>query len=115
MRFYETSYDNGTAPGTATTAGLANIGVVGDGTNKYGAAISFKAPKRVTNSSVSTWDSAGTANSLSRYLNGSFNAGVGSGTSVAATSINGFIFYANFTATNSLLIHYAADASLTGG
>lgn len=114
QRYYETTYDLGTAPGSATRVGLISTGPTGDGsTNKTGNGIAFKVTKRATSPSVSTWDGAGTLNATSRYLNGAFGDSIiSSGTSVVASSMQGFVFYANNAANTTMLIHYAASSEL---
>jgi hypothetical protein len=67
QRYYQMSYDIGTAPGTATTTGLFMFGFAINGINTGAGSIPFKVPMR-TAPTISYWDGAGNA---SKVTNGS--------------------------------------------
>jgi hypothetical protein len=111
QRYFETSYDLGTSPGTATTIGIQNVGFTSSGSTTAGM-ISFKMPKRA-DPTMNYYDSAGTANStLSLYSSG-FSPGHGSVGALSAgessatmtlnqTSGNNQSVYLQFTASAEL-------------
>lgn len=111
QRFYETSYENGVLPGTATRNGMQNCGAVASTTELF--SVNFRAPKRA-DPTMSYWDGAGTANEYSSYAGGYAD---GTGTTTALTAYQNL---ANFTISFSsglqnIIEHFAADATITGG
>lgn len=115
QRFYETTYNNGVAPATATRVGLISLGVMGDGTNRYAAGVPYRTIKRISPPTVTIYDGAGTSGAASRYLNGAYSDGVVTGGGFVTKDERSFVYDPNSTNTNHLLIHYAADATLIGG
>jgi hypothetical protein len=111
--FYQTSYDNGVAPGTAT-----HLGMVGGflwSSNYYGTAVRYPVPM-YSDPTISYWDGAGNASKLSSYYGASTwtdNITVTNG-NITASSQGGFIFNLYNTSYNATLIHFAADATITG-
>jgi hypothetical protein len=119
LRFYEASYDNGVAPGTVTHTGMVQMGSTyssGSGQTS-GIGFAFRAPKRITNATVTLWDGAGNINGMSNYLGGSWTDNEGP-VSIVIIGQNSAILY-NTRGSGSLgttpFIHYTADATLPGG
>lgn len=117
-RFYTASYVNGTAPGTATTAGMVSIGW-NDGVNGGSpVSIQFITPQRATPSVINYYDSAGTASSVSTVpaSSSTFTAGTTTTPAPYNASANGFtITGPNAVAHVEGFIHYTSDATLVGG
>ncbi|MBV9551981.1 MAG: hypothetical protein JO032_04210, partial [Alphaproteobacteria bacterium] len=112
-RFYQTTYDNGTAPGTATHSGLVGGFNYDRGVTTFvGVSLGFPIPLRAS-PTVSFWDGAGNSGRESVYVVGSgFTDNVAAAPSAAATSTQGMVLGQN--TTDSFLIHYAADARIAG-
>lgn len=109
-RFYETSYDNGTAFGTATNTGMVDIGA--EGVAAVGMGVPFKIPKRAS-PTMTYFDGAGTSNKSSSYTAGAWNNGTQTVTAVSASTTNSVVTL-GATTTAHQWVHFAADATLTG-
>jgi hypothetical protein len=108
-RYYQTSYINGTAPGTATSAGL--VGSATNYTNVASESIVFATPMRST-PTVAYWDAAGNASKIS-YLPSqsiSFTNNATIGNAPFNISARGFLFMSTLAAVNSTFLHYSAYA-----
>ena len=68
QRYFETSYNLGTAPQTATTVGIRLLDYATAGANSGMGHVSFCVPKRAT-PTIATYDGAGTANKVSTTPN----------------------------------------------
>jgi hypothetical protein len=116
-RFYETSYDNGTAPGSVTRLGLVMAGsFFSSGTAaSQGLRAGFRTRKRAA-PSMSTWDGAGTASQSSEMDGTSWSDGQGAVTSnqVGTTGYIVSVSRGAGGAGANAFFHYAADATLTG-
>jgi hypothetical protein len=110
-RFYQASYDNGVAPGTATHTGIIASNGTASSIEAAGA-VPFRTRMRC-DPSVSTWDGAGTANKLSYWNGSAWTDGQGT-TSVPQAGQNGFTLYASGVTAN-FAAHYAADCTISGG
>jgi hypothetical protein len=109
-RFYQTSYDNGTAPGASTANGLTGAVTTANAGSNFGAlAVPFRNPMRAA-PSISWWDRVGNASKSSAY-NGSWNDNIG-GLTQLALSTRGWLFFSN--GGNYCSLHFAADATLVG-
>lgn len=116
-RFYETTYNNGMAPGTATPNGMVLFyqeTYVNPGWDAGGGGVGFRARKRAT--PVVTWyDAAGNVSRLSAYFNGARNDNV---SIPGSTTIGECAFEILASAAVStgmpLLAHYTADATIIG-
>ncbi len=116
-RFFETSYSNGTSPGTSTQVGMVQgqaSGFASSVSNTGHGIIRFQAEKRAV-PTMAFYDGAGTINNYTTDSNGTLTNGVSAG-SPAFSSIgtNNALWYQNNTGLNTL-IHYTADAAPTGG
>ena len=72
-RYYQTTFDNAVAPGTATRAGMVGGLIIAAGLN-----LTFSVPLITpmrTSPTVLTWDGAGTANKSSYYSSGTWTDG----------------------------------------
>jgi hypothetical protein len=110
QRFYRTTYDNGTAPGSATHTGLVTLPPAATG--GIGIAIPFGSPLRAA-PTMSYWDGGGHANETSNYASGSYNDNELTVTAVAA-STQAAILTASSSFANPNLVHFAADARIVG-
>lgn len=81
----------------------------------YGSTVDFKVVKRST-PTISYWDGAGTANRASDYKGGAFNDGLFSASSVitGSTGLGSFLWYGGGASVFPTMIHFVADATLTG-
>ncbi len=118
MRFYETSYDNGTAPGTATRNGLVNLGSAYSAGASASQAVGllYRVPKRISSPTITTYDGAGTSGNASSYSAGSWVDANATLTQIAS-GLNGALFSNNKSAGGSgqtLFAHFVSDASLIG-
>ena len=68
QRYFESSYNLGTAPASATTVGIRLLDYATTGANSGMGHVSFCVPKRATPSTI-TYDGAGTANKVSTTPN----------------------------------------------
>lgn len=108
-RYFQTSYDLGVAPGTATTVGL-----VGGSPTYYEVTVGPTFATRMrADPTVSVWDGAGasghcssTGNGNGTFINGE------NGVTVFNTSQRGFGYYPTGTSGYSYYIHYAVSAEL---
>ena len=108
QRYYEKSYNVGTAPGTVTTQGSRySSGSSGGLTTSFLAdSVSYKVPKRSRGNTLTVWDNGGNANVVTRH-----NYGVLSTNSSAAMvgpTVNdeiGFDIYSSGSA-NAMVISY---------
>lgn len=115
-RFFRASYENGTTPGAATHNGMVFAGQ-NDATTAGAGTISFETPMRAT-PSISSWDGAGNSGKLSTITGASttFTDNVAATTGPFGASTAGFFANGNNTTAHAIgLLHYTADATLTGG
>lgn len=119
QRFYEASYDNGVAPGTATHTGIQGVfnpWGTGNSARQSGVLI-FKAPKRA-DPLMNLWDGAGNSN-VSTERNGATwtdnECIIGLGGAGMTSAVVDQTNCGSGQTGSSLFIHYTADATLTGG
>lgn len=117
-RFYQTTYDNGVAPGTSTHVGIVQIGAFSDtGTTNY-SPIAFPVRMRA-DPTVSLWDGAGNSNKFSYFVNGSWTDNVANTAAAANAGQGSFaVSYGNgFSSPGAQIpsVQYAADARIAGG
>lgn len=115
-RFYQISYENGTAPGSSTTTGL--VGGTSCTSTPFcsQAWLNFRTPMRCA-PVLATWDGAGNAAKMSTTSGGSgttFTNNVGPNVAAALATSKGFMFSAAGSSVAGYE-HYAADCSITGG
>ena len=114
QRYYEKSYNDGTALGTATT-----VGVVGQSglqgvttTTEAGTYVTFKVTKRAT-PTISVWDGNGNSNKLDRLQAGVTNNYNSTFSGTSNLGANGFVGFSGSGATcTSVQFHYAASSEL---
>jgi hypothetical protein len=112
-RYFRASYDNGTAPGTATTTGLSGQATLSSGFYGTGGP-TFDPPMRAT-PTLSYWDGAGNASKQSYIAANGPNAGWTNnrpiGTAPFDISVRGFRFQSDpNVVVNTGYIHYTAYA-----
>lgn len=115
QRYLNTSYPSGNAPGAATTAGMAQVGIEISGTAVYAANVGFPSTMRAA-PTLTFWDGAGNsgkisyiAQNTSTFTNNVTNVGSGA----FNTSANGFYFLASVSSqTVTFWTHYVASAEL---
>lgn len=113
QRYYEKSYNDGTALGTATTTGAQGAqGPQGQTTTSaVGSYINFVTQKRTTPTIVS-YDSAGASGKIDRVAFGA-PASTGNTANIYESGDKGFIGYsASGAAAHSIRMHYTAEAEL---
>src|SRR5579883_98254 len=75
-RYFQTSYNNGVAPGTATRAGLQNFGNNGSTGATNASGFTFAVHMRAS-PTMSYWDGAGNSGKCSRYTSGAWTDNAG--------------------------------------
>jgi hypothetical protein len=114
QRYFEMSYDIGTAPATATTTGIRYTANGISGAVQGAGGVVFQVPKR-TAPTVATYDGAGAANNVSTVPSGGTTFTNGRAYSGAPFNIstNGFTHPGQATVGNvSNFIHFTASAEL---
>lgn len=113
-RFFQGTYDNNTAPGAATHAGI--VGTSGSTSSNNGEmGNSFRTTMRC-DPVINYWDGAGNASKYSFFNNSTWtdnNAVSGVGVISGSPGHNGFVFYNNLP--GNLSFHYTADCTISGG
>jgi len=105
MRYYQKSYDYGTAVGTATFTSIIQISYGTAGTNQMGFPIKYPVTMRAT-PTLTVYDDAGNSGKLQR-------GGSNKGASVIYGTAKGALVYTNdSTSSVSMLFHYEANAEL---
>lgn len=74
QRYYEKSYSQATAPGTATTVGVYLTMGTTDGANNAQQIVRFCVPKRYASYTITAYNSAGTSGYWEYYRNGASNS-----------------------------------------
>jgi hypothetical protein len=110
QRFYRTTYDNGTAPGSATHAGMVALPPAGSA--NIGIALQFGVRMRAA-PAMAYWDGAGNANEASVYASGGYSDNNLAVTAVSS-STQGALITVGSSFGNPNLIHFAADARIAG-
>lgn len=117
-RFYDASYDNGTAPGTSTHLGMRASGLIISGTIAAAAYVHFDMPMRAI-PSISYWDGAGNTSKNSLLVSSSttFTDGETTINGPFNISTDGFDVEGGPSSgsTGSTFIHFIADATISGG
>ena len=111
MEYYvETSYDDGTAPGTSSQWDDGQWHAIA-GTTNHLPGIHFISRKRVV-PTVTLWSGNGAAGKATEFAGSSDNANTGGSSSWVGQSGGGYITYSggNFTAGSVYGTHYLADA-----
>lgn len=110
-RFYQTSYNNGTTPGTSTNLGRVTFTLGNTSSTTRFIGLMRAIPL------ISLWDTAGNANAYTDAQTGVNAGGVTTG-NISVKSFEGSLTSGSPTTTFPGAIqsgHFAADASLTGG
>lgn len=107
QRYYSKSYNLGTAPGTATAAGIVSVYVEGT-INNVSVPVQFKTQMRVA-PTITTYSGTGVTGQFSNDLAAttSFN-----NTVVGNIGEYGCVIYNSTTATKIMAVHYIASAEL---
>ena len=113
QRYYQKSYDIGTAPATATSVGLYNFGTAISGNTSGGGGIRFIMPMRAS-PTVTIYDGAGTTNKITTMANNGTtftnNRSAGSPDNIGTT---GFVHAGQGDVGNvTNFIHYVASSEL---
>lgn len=115
QRYYNKSYDENTAPGTATRLGMVAAGSVAGAAITGYASVSFPTAMRATPSSVNLWDGAGTSNKASCTTSSTPGATTMNDNNTPAVVFNpstkGFMFSPVANASTSFQ-HYSVDTEL---
>ena len=114
QRYFEMSYDIGTAPAAVTTTGIRYIAFAISGSSNGQGGVTFQVPKRTT-PTIATYDGAGTANNVSTtpsngttftngrvYFNAPFNISTNGFVHQGQSSVGTVYNYAHFTASSEL-------------
>jgi len=112
QRYYQMSYDLGTAPGTSTTVGLYAFGVALNGSTPGPGSIPFRVSMRAT-PSIAYWDGAGNSTKLSTGSPPSQTNNISPTGAPSQLGTNGFA-HPGQVATGNITnwLHYAASAEL---
>ena len=114
QRYYQKSYDIGTAPATATSIGLYNFGTAISGSSSGGGGIRFVLPMR-SSPTVTIYDGAGTSGKMSTMANNGTTftnnrSPMGSPDNIGTT---GFVLAGQADAGNvTNCLHYIATSEL---
>ena len=115
QRYYETSYDIGTVPASATTTSIKFLSWAINGTNGGNGGITFLVPKRAV-PTVATYDGAGTVNNVATSTaaaNPTFTNGRAYQGAPGNISTTGFIHWGQGIIGNvNNYIHFIASAEL---
>ena len=116
QRYFQTTYNPGTALGTATRTGLVGGTTATYATAWYGISGSFNlpVPMRAT-PTVTYWDGAGNLGKYSYIINSTWTdnqATVGTAANITLTSRSAFYYGLNASAPWSIYVHYGANAEL---
>jgi hypothetical protein len=112
QRYFEMSYDIGTAPATATTTGIRYFSWSISGASNGGGGVTFQVPKRTT-PTIATYDGAGTANNVSTTTATTFTNGRAYFGAQYNISTNGFTHQGQSTVGNVYnFIHFTASSEL---
>ena len=115
-RFYQTSYANGSAPGTVTHVGMVGASLNSSTIGAEYTAV-FPVSMRIT-PSLSYYDGAGAASTYSGILNTgttTFADGLSVGNAPFNLGPKSFIVGYGTNTNYSIYMHYAADARIPGG
>ena len=74
QRYYETSYDYGTVPGTSFTAGANIVSVIGATATYWGYQTEFAVTKRSAPTTFQYWDHSGNASKATLFVSGAWTA-----------------------------------------
>lgn len=110
-RYFETTYDNGTAAGAATRIGMALLAVGSPGpTVNVGVGLPFRVVKRATSPTMAYYDGAGTSGKASFY-SGSYGDALAT---VSAIDSGMKAWHASLSTGVQLncLVHYTASAEI---
>ena len=114
QRYYSKSYEDGTAPGSATTLGLVFAGKLS--TNSYGyCSVNYDVKMRAA-PTINYWDGNGNASKFS-YLpensaSSTFTHNIDAGLAPFNISSRSFCVSASFDVVNSSFLHFQASAEL---
>ena len=116
QRFYDTSYDLGTAPGSSTVSsgGTGNMGTYGLNPssvfyNTPQMALFHGAMRAVP--SLSTWDRAGNSGKMTEWISSAYTDNI-SGFATGVISTKGFSWSPNVSTGYAYYVHWAASAEL---
>lgn len=113
QRYYQKTYNQSVAPGSASTLSMANL-IANGATGTNYSFFSFIVPMRAA-PTVSVWDGNGNANAFSRYQAGAWTHNTTSSIAPTNSGENSFaVSYAGtpFTTGTTWCLHYAATAEL---
>jgi hypothetical protein len=108
QRYYQKTYDLGTALATATHNGMVGGFANYESSAWTGVAVTFPVAMRAVPTTVSLWDGAGTANKGSQYT-GAWTDGL-TAVTIAQTSTKGLVWIQSVN--TAIMQHYAADSRL---
>jgi predicted methyltransferase len=114
QRYWEKSYDYGTAPGTATTVGLVFCGT--NISSNDAAGVRFQIPKRAS-PTMSWWEGSGTSNFVTTALAGTYSNARGGITALTnGIGTQGANFLTGLSGAGAsgvvVFVHFKADARL---
>jgi hypothetical protein len=112
QRYYQKTYEIGTAPGTATHNGMYTFPIDGNGSTNYNY-IQYIQPMRAA-PTITMWDGAGNSNACSRYR-GSWTDNITSSFSPATSYTTSWVLQYNgapFGTGTPTYLHYSASAEL---
>lgn len=115
LRYYEKSYEQGTAVGNNNRAGLVGPGIYLGGSFISYLSVPFKANKRAA-PSFTFWDGAGNQNAYSVGLTSNWNPendGAVMNVPPFLGSTTGFFIGINNTQNTTSYVHYSADAQMS--
>ena len=110
QRYYQTTYDIGVTPGTATRNGLITA-LAYSGAATYGSGFNLQSPMRAA-PSLSYWDGAGNASKVSYYAGSAWSDNNAFLSSILVLSTKSIFVVTNVAASAALMIHYTASAEL---
>lgn len=112
-RYFQSTYDNGTAGGAATHTGLVQIGIAGDSGGNGGGGVYFRTRMRC-DPTMSYWDGNGNVNRTSRRQGAAWTDNDVT-VSAASSSQVGAVFDTNTSSQVNGFVQYTADCTIAGG
>jgi hypothetical protein len=109
-RYYQTSYGNDVAPGSASQHGGGMVLITPNTSTGVGFGLCFPVEMRAA-PAMSYWDGAGNANKTSQYASGTWSDSFDGVTALSSSPTGAFVTD-NATAGQPRFFHYAASAEL---
>jgi hypothetical protein len=112
QRYYEKSYDIGTAPGTATSTGNIDFYGSSDATSNVVVTVPYKVTKRIIPATITFYNTSGAASTWSYRRNGASGTGTASSIATGQNTLCLFVPVGAAWIVCEIYGHYTVDAEL---